>query len=364
MGRQLDVTAVVHSIGRAGPVTTTICAYFPLVAAHFCHDSIARAGLAAYHSDMADAPLPSTIAGARHAAPAVAGLNGSTAAAPVGEDVIDPKRRKSIQSVETGVRVMEALIQARGSLPLREIAALSGMSRSQSHRYLLSYVNTGLVRQDPLSGFYSLGPMALRIGMAALSRLDHVQEASQRLRTLVDEFSYTGLLTIWGDFGPTVVRWIDGEQAIVTSLNIGSVLPLLTSSAGMVFLAFQAPSKSRRLLEAERARRDDISEAELEKRIALVRAAGYATTDGSVIPGLAAITAPVFDLQGWPAAALGIISRSSDTGFLTQRNIDAVCAAASEISQSLGWDSSAGPAVHSYVAAKTKARGRRPCAIR
>src|SRR3546814_3072995 len=46
------------------------------------------------------------------------------------------KPRKSIQSVETGVRVLEALISCPGGCaPLRDIAAGAEMSRSQAHRY-------------------------------------------------------------------------------------------------------------------------------------------------------------------------------------------------------------------------------------
>src|SRR3546814_7852931 len=41
---------------------------------------------------------------------------------------------------------------AEGPQRLRDIAAVSELSRSQAHRYLLSYVNTGMVRQDSESG--------------------------------------------------------------------------------------------------------------------------------------------------------------------------------------------------------------------
>src|SRR3546814_19122312 len=51
-------------------------------------------------------------------------------------------KRKSIQSVEIGVSVLKVLADAEGPQRLRDIAAVSGLSRSQAHRYLLSYVNT------------------------------------------------------------------------------------------------------------------------------------------------------------------------------------------------------------------------------
>lgn len=297
----------------------------------------------------------STLAG--RSSPAPANLNAQALAA-VEEEPLDAKQRKRIQSVEHGVRVLEALIKPRRSLPLREIAATAAMSRSQTHRYLLSYVNTGLVRQDPLSGFYCLGPMALRIGIAALSHLDQVQETSACLRALVDDSGYSGCMTVWGDYGPTIIRLLDGEQPIVISHNIGSVLPLLTSSNGMVFLAYQPEAKSRPILDAEMAH-SDLDEATIAQRIAGVRAVGYATTKGSVIPGLSSIAAPVFDLQGWPSATIGLFTRSTDKNFFTQRNIDAVCSAAKDASRSLGWDEATGPAVRAPAQKAPKPSGKR-----
>lgn len=256
------------------------------------------------------------------------------------------KPRKSIQSVETGIRVIEALItMPSGRAPLRDIASAAEMSRSQAHRYLLAFINTGLVAQEAQSGLYSLGPTALKIGLSAVSRLDVVQQAASELRNLVEAVGCTGYLCIWGDYGPTIVRWIDGDRRMVTSLNIGSVLPLQTSTAGIIFLAFQAPAKVKYLLEKERARGDGLSRAELSGLIAQARKDSYATTDGQVVPGLVAISAPVFDMQGWPAATMGILGRSTDSGFLTPTNTTAILDAAAKASVAIGWQPDEGPAI-------------------
>jgi len=256
------------------------------------------------------------------------------------------RMRKSIQSVETGVRILDALMQTPlGRAPLREIAAAARMSRSQAHRYLLAYINTGVVIQEPQSGLYSLGPMALKIGLSAVSRLDVVQQSANELRNLVDTVGCTGLLSIWGDHGPTVVRWIDGRRAMVTSLNIGSVLPLQNSSAGTIFLAFQAPPKVLQLLESERATGHGDSRRELNRKIKTTRKDGYATVSGDVIPGLAAISVPVFDMAGWPVAVIGVLGSAADKGFLSQRNIDAALDAARRASTAIGWQPATGAAI-------------------
>src|SRR3546814_16935606 len=97
---------------------------------------------------------------------------------------------------------------------------------SQAHRYLQAYINTGLVQQEPADGRYSLGPTALKIGLSALSRLDVIRITTAYLRQLADDLETTGLLSIWGDYGPTIIRWLDGGVPIATSLHVGSVLPI------------------------------------------------------------------------------------------------------------------------------------------
>ena len=42
------------------------------------------------------------------------------------------------------------------------------MSPGKIHRYLASFLVTGLARQDPDTRQYALGPLAMRLGLAAL----------------------------------------------------------------------------------------------------------------------------------------------------------------------------------------------------
>ncbi len=85
------------------------------------------------------------------------------------------KERAGIQSVEVGFALLEALARSRGPLMLRDLAASAGMSAAKAHRYLVSFQRLGLVAQDPRNARYDLGPAALKLGLASLSRLDAVQ---------------------------------------------------------------------------------------------------------------------------------------------------------------------------------------------
>ena len=63
---------------------------------------------------------------------------------------LDPPRdsRRGIQSLETGFRIIDALIQSGRPLPLKAIAARVGLPPSNVHFYLVSLVRIGMVSQD------------------------------------------------------------------------------------------------------------------------------------------------------------------------------------------------------------------------
>jgi DNA-binding IclR family transcriptional regulator len=95
------------------------------------------------------------------------------------------------------------------------------------------------MQQDGRDGRYDLGPRVIQAGLAALARTDAVRIATEALEALVVETGDTGQLAVWGDRGPTVIRWIPGRAAARTSVTAGATLPLLTSATGRVFLGWR-----------------------------------------------------------------------------------------------------------------------------
>jgi len=92
--------------------------------------------------------------------------------------------RQGIQSIEVGVPLLRVLADHGAPMMLRDLAKAAGMPAAKAHRYLVSFVRTGLVTQDPLSGRYDLGHFALDLGLASLARLDAVRVATPVLDAL------------------------------------------------------------------------------------------------------------------------------------------------------------------------------------
>ena len=254
------------------------------------------------------------------------------------------KERAGIQSVEVGFALLEGLTRSRGPLMLRDVAASAGMSAAKAHRYLVSFQRLGLVTQDPRNARYDLGPAALKLGLASLARLDAVRLARERMPAWMESIGHTLALAVWGNHGPTIVHWEESTQAVTANLRLGDVMPLLSSATGRCFAAHMAPDVVAPLLKDELGRavkmqRTDLPSTmtEVNALLAEVRERGAARVVDTLLPGIVAFCAPVFDSDGH--LELGITTLGSIATFDPEWGgaIDApLRAAAAQLSSDLG----------------------------
>lgn len=221
-----------------------------------------------------------------------------------------------IQSLDAALRLLRVLAAQPGPVTLTDLARETEMPPSKVHRYLASFLNAGIVSQGGRSGKYDLGRGAIELGLAALARHDFVNEPSAHLSELRDDTGLTVLLSVWGAGGATVVRWERASSPVVTSMGLGTTLPLLNSATGRVFLAYGPRPPMEKLLAGElaRARKTpeiaadiDPSRAGIDRLAAAIRTKGYATVHGDYIPGLVAVAAPLLDWQGEAQAVITLI---------------------------------------------------------
>ena len=221
------------------------------------------------------------------------------------------KERAGIQSVEVGFALLDALAQAPGPLMLRDLAKAAGMSAAKAHRYLVSFQRLQLVVQDAASTRYDLGPASLKLGLAALERLDAVKLARERAGQLMEQIGHTLALAVWGNHGPTIVHWEESPSAVTVNLRLGDVMPLLSSATGRCFAAYArqdaiAPMLKEELARAQRQGRSDVPSNLTEVRAMLdeVRRRGSARVMDTLLPGIVGFCVPVFDADGHMAVGM------------------------------------------------------------
>ena len=216
-----------------------------------------------------------------------------------------------IQSLETGIDLLKALVAAARPMKLRDLAAQSGMSASKAHRYLVSLCRAGLVAQEAGAAQYRLGPYALEMAIASLNSLRPVKLASQALEAISREIGLTVAIAAWGNHGPTIVRIEESSHAVTMNVRAGTVVPLTRSACGLVFAAFMPRHVVEPLLAAELPRTAE--RKALEEALAEIRASGVASVSQKLVPGADALAVPVFDHRG--AIALSLLAVGSSNTF-------------------------------------------------
>lgn len=221
------------------------------------------------------------------------------------------KQKQGIQSIEVGTRLLRALASNGRSMMLRDLAKNAAMPAAKAHRYLVSFMRTGLVEQDANTGRYELGSFSLELGLASLARIDPIRLATPILDDLCEQLGKTVALAMWGSHGATCVRWIEAGGPITVTLRTGVVLPLTTSATGLAFSAFYRSPYLKSLLDAElRTTAESTHTAlpaitqQLENQLEEIRRHGIARASGSLTPGINGFSAPVFDHTGRMLAAI------------------------------------------------------------
>ena len=255
-------------------------------------------------------------------------------------DEID-KSRNGVQSIEVGASLLRALANSSRAMMLRDLAAEAKMPAAKAHRYLVSFIRMGLVEQDPATGRYGLGEFALHLGLSALARIEPVQLATPILRELGEAIGQTVAIAVWGNKGPTIVRWFGSDTPVSASLRLGSVMPVTRSATGGAFLAFLPEKMTRALLKEELAEnlRLGLQPRKLEdvsRWVQQTRRHGVARTS-DFIPGISGIAAPVFDYNGTMAMALVALGYTGNFDpSLKGELVSAVLRVADQISRRLG----------------------------
>jgi DNA-binding IclR family transcriptional regulator len=233
-----------------------------------------------------------------------------------------PKRDPhGIQSVDNAVKVLLGVEGSPGPISLKDLSARIGMPPSNVHRYLHSLTANGLVSQEIASGKYSLGMFAARLGLAALQRIELINNAADRLHELATQVRASVSMSVWSPRGPTVIRW-EHHASVIEVFGVGSVMPLLWSATGMVFLSYLEPAITSVLVEQQLEKisaRPGQTRPDIAAIIASVREKKYAITRGGVVGGLTGIAAPLFGWQNEVIAAIAVVTETGDPAVELQR---------------------------------------------
>ncbi len=222
-------------------------------------------------------------------------------------------RRQSVQAVTTGIAVLKGLARLGGRASLTVLAKQVSENPAKVHRYLISMMDEGVVSQDPVSLQYYLGAGSIQIGLAAMRLADPIRVAEPALIRLRESLEMTCFVAVMGNKGPTIVRFEEPGLPVTLNVRVGSVLSLLWSATGRVFLGFMDDSRVERLAKLELSSTTEVQRSALDTADPIgtikkeVRKAGMAVVRDTNLQGISAIGVPIFDFSNRVAAVLTVL---------------------------------------------------------
>jgi IclR family pca regulon transcriptional regulator len=204
------------------------------------------------------------------------------------------------QSLERGLAILGCFTPRRPVLGIADIADDLGMSRSTTHRYVITLVALGYLEQGA-SRKYRLGLRVTDLGMSALNSTGLREHAHPYLEELRQRTSYT---TSLGVLDGTDVLFVDrvrsfrrGRNENGLDLHTGSRLPAYCTSIGKLLLANLPEGEQRELIgQAKLTKRGPntiTSKKALRDELDEIHAAGFAVDDQELAAEVYAIAVPV-----------------------------------------------------------------------
>jgi len=219
------------------------------------------------------------------------------------------------QSLERGLEILGCFSPQRPVLGIADIADELGMSRSTTHRYVITLFALGYLKQNK-SRKYRLALGVTALGMAALNSTGLRENAHPEIKALVRRTNFTSGLAVLDGTDITFVDRVRGHrrgyQKSALTINVGSRLPAAVTSLGKLLLASLPDPERRRILPEIKLRRHGpnsiMTKAALRGELIAIREGGLATNDQELESGFCSIAAPVRDGSTDVVAALNLVA--------------------------------------------------------
>jgi len=249
------------------------------------------------------------------------------------------------QSLERGLAILGCFTPERPVLGIADIADELGMSRSTTHRYVITLVALGYLEQGA-SRKYRLGLRVTDLGMAALNSTGLREHAHQHLEELRARTSYTASLGVLDGEDLLFVACAQSlrrARGVAGEARPGARLPAYCTAKGKLLLASLPESDLKqaiaRIKPSKRGPNTITSKRGLKEELDAVREAAFAVNDEESRRGLYAIAAPVRNESREIVAAVSLMA--DDKAISLEDMVDALgphlISSADRISARLGY---------------------------
>lgn len=231
--------------------------------------------------------------------------------------------QNTTQSVQRALSLLDAFDRDTPAMGVTQLAARVGLHKSTTYRLASTLAAEGFLRQDGVTGQYSLGDRLYRIAATFAEHDPLLREGHEVLQGLRNACGHMTSLGILDQEQVLFVLVLEATLAVrAAAMHAGDRLPLSATAAGKVLLADLAPQQAGAILQRQGlprlTPRSKTSPQALLRELAQVRRDGIGWSREESAVGLLALAAPV-RANGKTVAALGL---TCPIGLVSEANLD------------------------------------------
>jgi DNA-binding IclR family transcriptional regulator len=231
-----------------------------------------------------------------------------------------PARDDLVGSLLHGLAILDMFERDRPVISLAEIAEKLGVHRSSASRLAATLAAAGYLQPAGEKGKYRLAGKLAALGALAAADTELRRAALPDLRDLVEQHGETGHLAILDGAEAVTIEVVDGWHTVRMHSWVGKRSPAHCSSMGKSLLAGVSPDQLAAIYPEQslevRTSASISRRGDLERRLAEIRAKGYAEDLEELEAGLCCVAAPVFGRAGDVIAGISVsgpVSRINET---------------------------------------------------
>ncbi|HYL81362.1 MAG TPA: IclR family transcriptional regulator [Candidatus Acidoferrum sp.] len=255
-----------------------------------------------------------------------------------------PVRSRTHQSLDRGLRIIEATAAVGGAATLSEIARKTGLPRSTTHHLLRALVDFGYLVHDGDARPYRLAPKLFRLTGRTWTK----EQLADISMPFLDELSRrTGegtSLAMFRDGIVTIVAKRDPEGPVRVVQEVGARRPIYCTAVGKALAAWLPEGELGGIIERTlfqpKTPRTIRTPVAFRRELTRIRATGFAIDNQEHIQGIRCIATPVRDHSGEVRASLCVVGPTSR---MPQRRLLEIrrplAAVAADLSARLGYGS-------------------------
>jgi DNA-binding IclR family transcriptional regulator len=246
-----------------------------------------------------------------------------------------------VQSLHRAVAILQSVARSRHGIGLAQLSKEVGLHSSTTFQLAKTLVTLGMMRQEPDSKRYRVGPQLFSLASGALDELELLNVAVPYLSRLAQETGENSHVAVNSGREVVIIGKCDGTSTIRLAERVGTARPPHATAIGKMLLSALPEERLNNLLSSMSLNAitpKTITDPE-QLRLAIQEAAqnGIAFDDGELDIDVRCLAAPVFDFRNQMIAAIGIsapvwrmgLNRISDLSAIVRK-------AADELSKELG----------------------------